>query len=92
MNLTNEESLLSLEKTISSVNGIYIGSENNKNLFYFSNVVTVSGITIEVNGVSEKDNEFRVLTVDGIVYEVDVKFDKQKYNSVFALSNKQGLL
>ena len=33
MNLTNEESLLSLEKTISSVNGIYIGSENNKNLF-----------------------------------------------------------
>ena len=39
MNLTNEESLLSLEKTISSVNGIYIGSENNKNLFYFSNIV-----------------------------------------------------
>ena len=47
MNLTNEESLLSLEKTISSVNGIYIGSENNKNLFYFSNVVTDSRNVVE---------------------------------------------
>lgn len=47
MNLTNEESLLSLEKTISSVNGIYIGSETNKNLFYFSNVVTDSRNVVE---------------------------------------------
>ena len=47
MNLNNEESLLSLEKTISSVNGIYIGSETNKNLFYFSNVVTDSRNVVE---------------------------------------------
>ena len=47
MNLNNEESLLSLEKIISSVNGIYIGSETNKNLFYFSNVVTDSRNVVE---------------------------------------------
>ena len=41
------KSLLSLEKILTSINGIYIGSENNKKLFCFTNVVTDSRNVVE---------------------------------------------